>query len=196
MMPIMSKRWFWLFLRLLVTASVVVLSAIWASSWFRHYYIAIVHGHLGVTLTVAHGELRFVQQDGLLDFSSKVEIINPAEVVHILTPSPPLSRHLGIGWDERVYKRSIFLPDTYTRRLTLPAWIVVAPGILWMTLIALRKFKLRSRAARVTGRCQRCGYDLRMSPNLCPECGLAVPTATAPKDVAGDGEPKARMADQ
>jgi hypothetical protein len=38
--------------------------------------------------------------------------------------------------------------------------------------------RLSSRRAARRGRCPACGYDLRASPDRCPECGVSTPNAT------------------
>jgi hypothetical protein len=52
--------------------------------------------------------------------------------------------------------------------LTIPA-----VGLVWMSLTARRR-DLRNRE----GRCVACGYDLRATPDRCPECG-ATPATVA-----------------
>jgi hypothetical protein len=71
-------------------------------------------------------------------------------------------------------------------------WIVQAPlGALAPLLALVPVIRLRRRTIRhrrhliEAGRCSRCGYDLRATPDRCPECGT-VPT----KKVAQLAEPR------
>ena len=65
--------------------------------------------------------------------------------------------------------------DWWVDRVVAPHWLLVtafsALPMFWLA-ITLRRFERRS----VTGRCLTCGYDLRATPERCPECG-AVPDA-------------------
>ena len=59
------------------------------------------------------------------------------------------------------------------RRVTVYAWPVTLasiplPAVWLMSRLRARRRTLRRRA----GLCVRCGYDLRASPERCPECGL------------------------
>jgi hypothetical protein len=57
----------------------------------------------------------------------------------------------------------------------VPLWsltsLLAVPPALWLTLKVRRR--LQRREGRERGRCRSCGYDLRATPNRCPECGLA-----------------------
>jgi hypothetical protein len=52
-------------------------------------------------------------------------------------------------------------------KLIVPIWLIsllsAIPSALWL-------MRLRRRKPPV-GICKKCGYDLRATPNLCPECG-------------------------
>ncbi|MGH7179663.1 MAG: hypothetical protein ACREJC_19970 [Tepidisphaeraceae bacterium] len=61
-------------------------------------------------------------------------------------------------------------------------WVASSPYWAVALVLALPWYfapiywKRRRRARRkVVGQCQRCGYDLRASPQRCPECGTATP---------------------
>lgn len=67
------------------------------------------------------------------------------------------------SWQMRVSYRTWAIPFHLPLAVTLigPAWLVIRARRRW----------LRGRRWAASGRCARCGYDLRASPDCCPECG-------------------------
>jgi len=49
--------------------------------------------------------------------------------------------------------------------LIYPALLLAVPPAAWLAVSLRRRRRLRA------GRCRQCGYDLRASPDRCPECG-------------------------
>jgi hypothetical protein len=63
-------------------------------------------------------------------------------------------------------------------RLIIPFWSLVTFTSLIPAAQILRALRRRERIA--AGICTRCGYDLRATPERCPECGTAVVTSETP----------------
>jgi hypothetical protein len=58
--------------------------------------------------------------------------------------------------------------------LTFPHWV---PAVLFGSMPTWQLIhRLTARRRRARGLCRRCGYDLRASPERCPECGTPVPS--------------------
>jgi hypothetical protein len=59
-------------------------------------------------------------------------------------------------------------------RLFIPHWLL---ALLYLVMpLGWFKGAIRQRRRPKLGLCQKCGYDLRASPERCPECGTAIPT--------------------
>jgi hypothetical protein len=65
--------------------------------------------------------------------------------------------------------------NDYHYGLFLPGWSVLALA----GLLPIGRFArcVLQRRVNASGLCPACGYDLRATPDRCPECGTAVPAA-------------------
>jgi hypothetical protein len=70
------------------------------------------------------------------------------------------------------------MPDSYDyASASFPLW-ALALGLAVPPTLYARATIRRARRTRA-GYCPRCGYDLRATPDRCPECGTPVPTSKA-----------------
>jgi len=74
----------------------------------------------------------------------------------------------GLGW-ERQIETSSDLQDYRSMALSVPDWLIVSIT-LWVVAVAARRYYRRHRLGD-SGFCVACGYDLRATPDRCPECG-------------------------
>ena len=87
-----------------------------------------------------------------------------------------ISEDLGDPYNPHLDDAGVVIPDAATTWVELPYWLllcILSPlPLIWTSLWARRRF------GRITpGLCQKCGYDLRATPDRCPECGQPAITA-------------------
>jgi ribosomal protein L37E len=61
--------------------------------------------------------------------------------------------------------------------IVLPLWLVAVAAITPLVIQHARAH-MRKRQLKSALKCRRCGYDLRATPDRCPECGLPVTTTS------------------
>jgi 4-amino-4-deoxy-L-arabinose transferase-like glycosyltransferase len=104
--------------------------------------------------------------------------------IHGVTEAEYPNFHVGVG-DDPVwggFKRGAYAyadpgharPRAYGWQVVVPLWAVLGPAVLFPALWGWRWRRLRK--GHRAGLCPTCGYDLRATPDRCPECG-AVPSA-------------------
>ena len=90
----------------------------------------------------------------------------------------------ALGWDyynQAIGSNNVFFGEIQSFQVlalnynAMLAWLAILPG-LWV-ILAVRRRNLRKRRAK-EGRCPDCGYDLRETPEQCPECGARPASAT------------------
>jgi len=62
------------------------------------------------------------------------------------------------------------------KAIVLPYWLLIGIAMSPWLVYAWRRWRGRAARRIAAGLCPACGYDLRASPERCPECGAACPT--------------------
>ncbi len=82
------------------------------------------------------------------------------------TPGPPIGSFAAVS--NRMVDN---YPRSYASAVVFPHWFLLLLLLPWPAMRGWGWLKLRRR--RLKGLCVNCGYDLRASPERCPECGTA-----------------------
>ena len=86
---------------------------------------------------------------------------------------PRRTRWNAMGFHYADYTTRFSFSTERHRVLAVPAWLPIVV-LLPLGVLLLRANWWRPRRRRRLGLCDRCGYDLRGTPERCPECGAAV----------------------
>jgi hypothetical protein len=91
--------------------------------------------------------------------------------------APPGKQRIPGVWTSHTttLEHGFFDYYTFEKHLFVSWWIVVPAPALY--LVAFSRFwwvRFRRWRRSKQGRCIKCGYDLRASPEICPECGTAI----------------------
>jgi hypothetical protein len=98
----------------------------------------------------------------------------------------PIFQELGMGGPELWFPHYFSRVTPYTgtsmiwaaHAITIPLWFLstvtaVLPAIKLQRLVRTKMRDIRSLRWRRRGLCGSCGFDIRFSPERCPECGVA-----------------------
>lgn len=98
---------------------------------------------------------------------------------HQFPSGTPLLRRLG--FDAYGFDRPVLFGSAPARAVYFPFWFLMLPGVvlpmLWLRAVGRRQ---RRRRLATPDLCLSCGYDVRASPERCPECGTFNPSPRFP----------------
>jgi predicted Zn-ribbon and HTH transcriptional regulator len=89
---------------------------------------------------------------------------------------PPASDWNKLGfWNSTERDPPAQVPQSVRRFIGVPDWLVLAAaGVLPALAYVSASRRWRKRYRLLHGLCAKCGYDLRATPDRCPECGTVV----------------------
>ncbi|HEY7116251.1 MAG TPA: hypothetical protein VH475_06685 [Tepidisphaeraceae bacterium] len=93
--------------------------------------------------------------------------------------SVPIYSRLGFAYSE--YRRDWGRGPGYGWSCVVPFWFAALVTGTWpvSSLFLTVRRRLRARRRHLVGHCPTCGYDLRATPDRCPECGTAPAAKTS-----------------
>jgi hypothetical protein len=89
-----------------------------------------------------------------------------------------LVNHLGFGRTHHTLRYYPTSGPVNVHSVTIPLWSMACLSFGSFALLAAHAWRARRR--RRSGLCPDCGYDLRATPDRCPECGTLPKTSFPP----------------
>jgi hypothetical protein len=160
----------------------VAACALWVRSYWRHDLRMAKRGAVQTSASSVRGGVHFVRETGAYPFppaDQKAEWFTlPAFPTDTIDQRYGLRsrdwRLAGFAWIEGDAREGMIYPGEPPipyRAVVVPWWFVAA---LFAVLPLARWASWLQRRRRATnGLCPTCGYDMRATPERCPECGRA-----------------------
>jgi hypothetical protein len=157
----------------------VAILVLWARSYIRFDWLQVTHGTAGEELIAYRGRIIYLHWDGIPSapsISFDTGRTKPVGTLDIESRSD--RRLLGIT----VPHGRVSGPDADWWPWACPFWLLT---LITVALPAGRFALMRRRLSHGgAARCIYCGYDLRATPDRCPECGAIPQMAMERKDHA------------
>jgi hypothetical protein len=164
----------------------VAIVALWVRSYWRHDMLNC----FGAARPGAVHNYGITSEQGKVDIFERWEtyshppagwsLVSTGSVLNVYrftswvprSPGDRTVRFLSFGYRDT----PTFSPPDNFRIFWFPHWF---PALLFAVFPALRACSiLRERRLHRAGFCHRCGYDMRATPERCPECGTAAGSRT------------------
>ncbi len=167
-----------------IAALSLVLCLATVALWIRSYYVSdnIWHSshalHIHFTSSKGHLELSFPNVVAAQQMPPPVFLarnqIEPRDIVYQTSWPCDVNWHFASFFFQRfqITVDSDYLGPRSVIRccdIAVPAWFVTGAFLLFPGLGMARRLRT---AAKKPGCCANCGYDLRATPERCPECGV------------------------
>ncbi len=182
------KRWIIRILSglcLFIGAALVVL---WIGSYWRAGSMFYTPAHTSWSIVLSRGEVqlqRWVANGKIYPGGLHAVTTQPArELLDQFAPSAyPTSyfRFMGFGISRGTISASSSgaggapIPIAEISQLLVPLWFILLL-CLAVPLITYQRHRKAGKIPAGAQPCPNCGYDLRATPERCPECGSSVPT--------------------
>jgi hypothetical protein len=156
----------------------LAVAVLWVRSYWRHYYFRFVSetSQIAPSVGSSKGSIMFIVRN--MNFP-QIYVEDRYGFVFDSTPAVDLlelsNSLLGICWERETTSNAVYT-EVFTR-VSIPfAYLVLALSIL--PGVWTRRWLRRDKISLI-GVCRTCAYDLRATPERCPECGTIPPKVNA-----------------